>query len=165
MILFVFGMHEYRYTLCDCANMDCIKEGEKGLIAAPRLHTRCLHVNRIMLQWWSTYTRRSWYYLCSVCTWISVYTIWLCKHGLHQRRGQGAYCRPEVAHKMHTCRLNRVTMMIYISLVNSWKSLETMEGKRGHLGVILEPSWGHPSWFHLGPILVASRSFRDFKMV
>ncbi len=36
MILFVFGMHEYRYTLYDCANMDCIKEGEKGLIAAPR---------------------------------------------------------------------------------------------------------------------------------
>ena len=26
--------------------------------------------------------------------WISVYATWFCKHGLYQRRGQGAYCRP-----------------------------------------------------------------------
>ena len=28
------------------------------------------------------------------CAWISVYATWFCKHGLYQRRGQGAYCRP-----------------------------------------------------------------------
>ncbi len=36
MILFVFGMHEYRCTLHGRAKMDYTKEGEKGLIAAPR---------------------------------------------------------------------------------------------------------------------------------
>ena len=45
VILFVFSVHEYRYTRYGCANMDYIKEGDKGLIAAPRLHTRCIHVD------------------------------------------------------------------------------------------------------------------------
>ncbi len=111
--------------LLGSANMDYIKEGDKGLIAAPEdVHKTCsqmfmkycmfrmflnVHPDARILQYQTIMIL-----LLVQCAWISEYATWFCKHGLYQRRGQGAYCRPgggpqnmfiDVDEMLHMCMM------------------------------------------------------------